>query len=306
LFQIKVEGERRSMPTLGFWNINSGHTLTDVRGLARLASDFAKEHSLEILFLIECGIPYEILIAAFKDGPGYYPIDCANRFKVITKFDPDFMKRLQAPAQSDRFDLWHLSLPLQEDVIVGLVHGLDKRNNSVGKQELFMQQVAAALTYFERDIGHDRSILLGDFNSNPFESPVASAATGLHAVSSRAIAESLPRRMFDIAYPYFYNPMWNLYGDEPPGSAPATYYYRGSDPYELYWHMLDQVLIRPSLLKAFDFSTLKIVTTLGDTKLTTMNGYPNVNRFSDHLPVVFGLDLLAKNGGAENVEKSLA
>lgn len=278
------------MPTLGFWNINSGRSITDDRGLARLASTFAMEHSLDILFLIECIIPYEILMAAFKDGPDYYPIDCADRFKVIARFDPQFMKRLTPPVPNDRFDLWHLSLPLQRDVIVGLVHGLDKRNSTVGKQELFMQQVASAITYFERNIGHDRSILLGDFNSNPFDSPMASAATGLHAVSSRTIAESLPRRMFDVAYPYFYNPMWNLFGDEPPGSAPATYYYRGSNPHELYWHMLDQVLIRPSLLKGFDFSALGIMTALGETMLTTTSGYPDQTRFSDHLPVVFALD----------------
>ena len=66
--------------------------------------------------------------------------------------------------------------------------------------------------------------------------------------------------MLNQSYPYFYNPMWNLYGDEPRSSAPATYYYRGSDPHELYWHMLDQVLIRPSLLNRFDFSNLEIVT----------------------------------------------
>jgi hypothetical protein len=280
------------MPTLGFWNINSGRTVTDDRQLARLASSFAVQWSLEILFLIECIIPYETLMAAFsKAGLDYYPIDCADRFKVIARFDPAFMQRLTAPIQSNRFDFWHLSLPLQRDVIVGLIHGLDKRNNSIEKQELFMQQVASALTYFERELGHERSVLLGDFNSNPFESPIASAATGLHAVSSRAVALSVPRRMLEVAYPYLYNPMWNLFGDEPPGSAPGTYYYRGSNPHELYWHMLDQVLIRPSLLKAFDFTALEIVTTLGETMLTKTNGYPDEARFSDHLPVVFALDL---------------
>jgi endonuclease/exonuclease/phosphatase family metal-dependent hydrolase len=204
------------------------------------------------------------------------------------------MQRLPLPVPNDRFDIWHLMLPLQEDVLLTVVHGLDKRNSSSAKQELFLQQVVAALSYFENKVGHDRSIVLGDFNANPFESPVASAHC-MNAVISRAIAQSGPRRLLNRSYPYFYNPMWNLYGDEPPQSAPATYYYRGSDPLELHWHMLDQVLIRPSLLNRFDFNTLDIVTAVRSTRLTGARGTPDRARFSDHLPVVFGVDLTAEN-----------
>lgn len=94
-------------------------------------------------------------------------------------------------------------------------------------------------------------------------------------------------------YPYFYNPMWNLLGDDPPGSAPGTYYYRGRHSHELYWHMLDQVLVRPSLVERFDFEQLKIVTTVGGVRLTRTRGTPNRTRFSDHLPVVFAVDMSA-------------
>ena len=283
------------MATFGFWNVDSLRNLqTDERELPRIAADLALERSLDVLFLIECGIPCESLMAALKGGPEYYSISCGERFKVLARFDPKLMKRLSLPVPSDRFDIWHLILPLQEDVLLSVVHGLDKRNNSPAKQELFLQQVVAALSHFENKVGHDRSIVLGDFNANPFESPVASAR-GMNAVISRAIAQSDPRRMLNESYPYFYNPMWNLYGDEPRSSAPATYYYRGSDPHELYWHMLDQVLIRPSLLNRFDFSAFDIVTAVRSTELTGARGTPDRTRFSDHLPVVFGVDLSAKN-----------
>jgi hypothetical protein len=187
-------------------------------------------------------------------------------------------------------------LPLQEEVLISVVHGLDKRNNSPAKQELFLEQVVTGLSYLERTVGHDRSIVLGDFNANPFDSSVA-GAVGMNAVISRAIARSEPRRIFDVSYPYFYNPMWNLYGDEHSSSAPATYYYRGSDPHELYWHMLDQVVLRPSLLDRFDFSSLEIVTSVRNIKLTGPKGIPDRGRFSDHLPVVFAVDL---STGANN------
>jgi exonuclease III len=295
------------MATFGFWNVNSLRNLqTDERELPPFAADFALERSLEVLFLLECRIPYESLIAAFKEGPDYYPIVCGERFKILARFDPRLMKRLLPPVPSDRFDIWQLTLPLQEDVLLVVVHGLDKRNNSPAKQELFLQQVVAALAYCENKVGHDRSIVLGDFNANPFDSPVASAL-GMNAVLSRTIAQSDPRRILDESYPYFYNPMWNLYGDEPRNSAPATYYYRGSDPHELYWHMLDQVLIRPSLLEGFDFSALEIVTTVKGTELTRPTGIPDRIRFSDHLPVVFAVDLSANNDeGAKHVREPMA
>jgi hypothetical protein len=245
-------------------------------------------------------------MAAFTGGPAYYPISCGERFKVFARFDPKFMQLLQPPVTSDRFDVWHLTLPLQEDVLLSVVHGLDKRNNSLSKQELFLQQVVSALSYFENKIGHNRSIVLGDFNANPFESPVASAL-GMNAVISQAIAQGEPRRMFNQSYPYFYNPMWNLLGDARGGTAPATYYYRGSDPNELYWHMLDQVLIRPSLLNRFDFASLDIVTAVRATLLTGKRGTPDGTRLSDHLPVVFGVDLSDKNDkGAKDVYKPVA
>jgi exonuclease III len=288
------------MAQFGFWNVDSLRNLeTDKREIPRCAAHLALEHSLDVLFLIECGMPSESLMSAFKMGPEYYPIPCGERFRVLARFDPKFMQRLSLPVPNDRFDIWHLKLPLQEDVLLSVVHGLDKRNNSLAKQELFLQQVVAAVSYFENKIGHDRSIVLGDFNANPFEAPVASAL-GMNAVISREIAQGNPRRLFEQSYPYFYNPMWNLYGDTPRGSAPATYYYRGSDPHELYWHMLDQVLIRPSLLNRFDFSTLDIVTAVQGTQLIGAKGTPNRTLFSDHLPVVFGVDLSSKNDKGAN------
>jgi hypothetical protein len=279
------------VPTFGFWNVDSlRNPQTGRREVARIAAHLARERALDVLFLIECGIPSVSLISAFTEGPEYYPISSGERFKVIARFDPKYMLRLLLPVPSDRFDIWRLKLPLQRDVLLSVVHGLDKRNNSPAKQGLFLQQVVAALSHFENRFGHDRSIVLGDFNANPFESSMA-GALGMNAVISRTIAQSGRRRMLNETYPFFYNPMWNLYGDEPRSSAPATYYYRGSDPHELYWHMLDQVLIRPSLLDGFDFSALEIVTAVRGAELISATGVPDRSRYSDHLPVVFQVDL---------------
>ena len=209
------------MPSFGFWNVDSlPNRRADERPIARLAAEFATARALDVLVLIECGLTRSSLLTAFNPETSYFAIECADRFKVLANFHPRYMERLEPPVPSDRFDIWRLSLPLQQDVLVSVVHGLDKRNNSESKQALFLEQVVSAIAYFENELGHDRSVVLGDFNSNPFEAPLASAV-GMNAVMSRRIARGNPRRMLNKSYPYFYNPMWNLYGDDRKGT-PAS------------------------------------------------------------------------------------
>ena len=55
--------------------------------------------------------------------------------------------------------------------------------------------------------------------------------------------------------------------------------------------MLDQVLLRPALLDFFRNEDLKILTTDGVTRFLTDRGLPNATAVSDHLPLLFRLNL---------------
>jgi len=55
-----------------------------------------------------------------------------------------------------------------------------------------------------------------------------------------------------------------------------------------FWHMFDQVLLRPGLISAFKHDELKILETDGNVSFLTRNGIP---RGSDHLPVFFALEI---------------
>ena len=279
------------MTNFGFWNVNSLHDLdTDVRQMPRIGADLVFQHSLDIIFLIECKLSYSSLLAELYSRQEYFPVDCADRFKVLVNFNPAFMVRLQAHLMNNRFEIWHLMLPLQESVLLVLLHGLDQRNRDNETNELFMGQVVEAISLYERQVGHDRTIVLGDFNANPFDSPVASVR-GMHAVMSKSIAQKPARQLLQKDYPFFYNPMWRLYGKESDEQSPASYYYQGSNSNELYWHMLDQVILRPTLIGRFDDSSLNIITNVGDKTLLMPSEIPNNSRYSDHLPVVFSLDM---------------
>jgi exonuclease III len=280
------------MFTTVFWNIDSLRDLENYdREFGRLLSQLCVEHNVDIAVLIECRIPVVKVLEAFQPRDIYTMIPSQEKFAVIARFDSRFMERLVPPLSSDRTDYWHLNLPLQKSAIISAIHGPDRRNNSPAKQELFFQQVAANISWAELQVGHSRSIVFGDFNSNPFESPVGSLS-GMHAVSSRSIAAKISRKCYNVDYPFFYNPMWSLLGDFRSGdSPPGTYYHDGSNPHEFYWHMLDQVLLRPELCERLTTNGLKIITKIGDQSLLTRSGIPDRSNASDHLPVLFTLDL---------------
>jgi hypothetical protein len=85
--------------------------------------------------------------------------------------------------------------------------------------------------------------------------------------------------------------MWRLYGSDPSGDAAAGsyYYHDGYDVNEPFWHMLDQVLIRPEHAHRLPPDELRILTTTGRMPLIDADGRPDSVVGSDHLPVMFRL-----------------
>ena len=131
--------------------------------------------------------------------------------------------------------------------------------------------------------------LFGDFNMNPF-------INGGHLVSratmdqrSRWQGFSAPSRKREV-YPFFYNPMWNHFGDTN-GRVPGTYYYANADHAVYFWNMFDQVLIRPELIRRLADPGVRILTESGFTSFLSPLGRPNPSVASDHLPILFSLDL---------------
>jgi hypothetical protein len=61
---------------------------------------------------------------------------------------------------------------------------------------------------------------------NPFEDGVVSS-NGLHGVMSWGIAQKRVRVVNRKKYPFFYNPMWNFFGDFTPGGKGGVKVRRG-------------------------------------------------------------------------------
>lgn len=81
--------------------------------------------------------------------------------------------------------------------------------------------------------------------------------------------------------------MWSLLGDASEG-PPGSYYCSQSEQIAYFWHMFDQVLLRPDVLPMFQNDKLKIIDRVGDISLLNNNGIPD-KKISDHLPILFQL-----------------
>jgi hypothetical protein len=137
----------------------------------------------------------------------------------------------------------------------------------------------------EDAVGHQRTVLVGDLNMNPFD-PGVVGAQAFNAVMDRGIVRGEGRTVAGRSYRFFYNPMWGCFGDRTPG-PPGTHFYPTSDG--PYWHIHDQVLLRPAVMDAL--TELRIMNHDGQEPLVTDRGRPRSAEVSDHLPILFRLDL---------------
>lgn len=159
-------------------------------------------------------------------------------------------------------------------------------NGGIGVKEMNADKFRKSVEKFENEHQrHQRTIVCGDFNMNPFESGMVDIRY-FNAVMDKKVANKKTRKLLDTDYNYFYNPMWGCLGDNGKGGFPGTYYYNSSEPYQTYWNILDQVIIRPDVIPYFDDSKLKIITKGTTYNLLTAQGHPN-KKISDHLPIIF-------------------
>lgn len=151
------------------------------------------------------------------------------------------------------------------------------------QREILIEQIMNDIQEVEKELETENTIIVGDFNINPYDSACISARY-FHAIP---VYVETKRRMRTIAgkeYRMFYNPMWNLLGDEQ--QPYGTYYYSGNNTVNTYWNIYDQVIIRPALKERFVSDSLKIVKETETRFLLDNNGHPDKN-ISDHLPIVF-------------------
>lgn len=156
--------------------------------------------------------------------------------------------------------------------------------NNEGQRNLVIQDLIKDIEDTEKINSMDSSLIVGDLNINPFEYACISAGY-INGMPYNEIASKNTRKVGENRYKIFYNPMWKYLGNRTPPFG--THYYDGERADNIYWHIYDQVLIRPCLMDFFEEDSLKIVTQTSLCSLLNRKGHPDKIKVSDHLPILF-------------------
>lgn len=205
-----------------------------------------------------------------------YPTPGCDRIKIIVIGQIDNISLLN---QQKYYSLIKVSRENQQ-LIVGFVHFPSKLHHTLDQLRRASENLRNQIITEEESHAISDSIVIGDFNVDPFEMPMVSfsgmGATNGIACSMRetVISSGEGNRLF-------YNPMWTLYSmyKDRPGSH--RYIRTGEDVVS--WHFLDQVLIRPTLVDNFKFESLMLINGTRNFNYINANHTPCL---SDHLPLM--------------------
>lgn len=267
------------MMTFLFWNIKGNP-------VQRLIGDIVEMHEVDILILSECKIDEAELIEELNRECHFVPPSSFATHAKISIYVRSCKNWLDPLRNTSDLSIWHLEEPRgNEGVLLVAAHMPSKRN--YGDEDLrgFAERSRVRIEKAELELGHKNTVVVGDLNMNPFDEGMVSFY-GFHSVMDKRVALRKRRVLRHESRSFFYNPMWSLLGDESSG-PPGTFYYNSSKSRNYFWHMLDQVLLRPDLIHRFPENELKIITETPSSSLLKDSGIPNSTVASDHLPILF-------------------
>jgi len=263
-----------------FWNVNR----RDIPGFIR---HVARGADADVLILAECRTEKAELLETLNDKLPHYQYAWGNcgHLLFFVRFDAGLVQPL---AESHRISIRRLTLPGRQTILLAAAHLPSKYSFSEESQVFESVNLSRMIDEVENREGHQRTILIGDLNMNPFESGMVAARGGLNAVMSRRLAAAGPRVVQKEKYKFFYNPMWGHLGDR--GEVCGTFYFESGEPVCYFWNVFDQVLLRPELLRGFAPEHVRILTDVPEFSLLDEQGLPNRDMTSDHLPVLLELN----------------
>jgi len=168
--------------------------------------------------------------------------------------------------------------------IVHLTSGLHKDEPARNRRA---DNVSDLIRKLEEDIFHAdefRSIVVGDFNLQPYSQGVA-GVFGFNATMSITKARKQYRKVENEKRYFYFNPTWKLMGDN---KLVQGTYYTDNDQHDLsmFWYSFDEVLIRPYFIDKFNWEFFGVVERT--TEYSFIKGHKINNiAFSDHLPLKF-------------------
>ena len=276
-----------------FWNAGVRNIESDKEKIDKIENAIVEiviKHDCDIVVLAEYNVNVEMLCEKLAKQNRFFKermsVNNTTRVKILARdfFTTNIIRDSRYYAIHD-FEWTGIHF------LLAGIHLPSKLHNN-GNQLIAGRRLIEAVIQSEKEVDHEKIFIIGDFNAGPYED-LMSSFEYMHAIYDSEIVRKIKERtVCEEKRPLFYNPMWNVLGDNdiPKGS----YYYDSSSAMNLYWYVFDQVLMSSDCIDAYRKNSLKIITEIGNVKLTRVNGVPDKANYSDHLPVFFSFreDLL--------------
>jgi exonuclease III len=169
------------MLTFLFWNINQ-------KPLPETVLQMVEEYQVDVLLLAESRLKPEDL-SPLQYCAKRVKIDVAmprERVQIFTQQDSKYITEVE---EGPRHTIRMVRLPDRDEIILVGVHLGDKQNNNRESQYMEIPEIIKEIRGRETIEQHRRTVVLGDFNMNPYETGMVSAR-GFHATMTRQKAMS--------------------------------------------------------------------------------------------------------------------
>ena len=168
-----------------FWNVNRAD-------IPKAVVHLAYQENADVLILAECAMHLgQLLMRLNVEEPHYQlvPGNC-DHLVFFTRFESEWLTPL---FESHRISIRRLVMPPpRKPILIAAAHLPSKQNYSDESQVFESVHLARLIEETEEQEGHQRTVVIGDLNMNPFESGMVAASGGLHAVTSRRVATRAP------------------------------------------------------------------------------------------------------------------
>lgn len=248
-----------------FWNLNK-------KDLTSLIIELSQAKDIDLIMLAETENLNVNGIEQLKDKYDFiWGLDeclvlCLAKKNIVISQIQSFKRYILFNCKKDDFCFNLIGVHLESQ--------MPQQNDS---RAITITEMKNAIASAEGENHNNKTIVVGDFNLNPYDNQMTSYAY-LHAVSFKDLIKKDFIKHDNKIYKKFYNPMLSLISED--SKIYGSYYY--SDPQNIYWHFFDQCLLRKEMLS--NFQSVEIVKNINDINLIKDNK-PDIN-ISDHLPII--------------------
>ena len=250
-----------------FWNLKQNPN-------EKWVADLTREKDVDIAVFAEYqGTSFEYVLSALQDYVRYDGYGACEKITMLCKQSIETtVKREQ-----NRYTLYSCKVDDVSYNIVG-IHLPAPQHDDANDRKNVIRDIVHDISEQEREEKNELTIIIGDFNCNPFDEEIIQKDT-FNAV----LYKPLIRKKEEVLYNgrrwrRFYNPVIH-YLSEDTGTYGSFYYSSNSAP--LYWNSFDQVLVRKELID--DISCFQYIRQING-KTLIKETKPN-NSISDHLPL---------------------